>query len=119
MELYSVIKNNAPGDLLVSKFEGEDFNNASQLIVTESEEALFMKDGVIVQSFSGGRFTLDTKNYPFISALRKARSTVGSISSIKYTNSNSFGAPIRLFRCATPNSALWWACARAAAIPFR
>lgn len=70
MELYSVIKNNAPGDLLVSKFEGEDFNNASQLIVTESEEALFMKDGVIVQSFSGGRFTLDTKNYPFISALR-------------------------------------------------
>lgn len=45
---YSVIKNDGPGDLLAWKFLAEDFNMGSQLIVAESEEALFFKDGEIL-----------------------------------------------------------------------
>ncbi|WP_438445112.1 SPFH domain-containing protein [Gorillibacterium sp. sgz5001074] len=67
MQLYSVIKNDGPGEVLAWKFLGEDFNTGSQLIVAESEEALFFKDGIIEQTFEGGKYTLGTNNYPFIS----------------------------------------------------
>lgn len=70
MELYSVIKNDGPSGLLFWKFTGEDFRNGSQLIVAENEEALFVKDGVIFESFSGGRFDIHTNNYPVIDKLR-------------------------------------------------
>lgn len=69
---YSVIKNDGPGELLAWKFLGEDFNIGSQLIVAESEEALFFKDGIIESVFDGGKYTLTTSNYPFISRLRNA-----------------------------------------------
>lgn len=71
MGLYSVIKNDGPGNVLIWQCMEEDFNNNSQLIVAESEEALFMKDGIIVQTFSAGKYTLNTANYPFIGKLRK------------------------------------------------
>lgn len=70
MELYSVIKNDGPGDVLAWKFTGEDFNTGSQLIVAESEEAIFVKDGIAEQIFDCGKYTLGTSNYPFISRLR-------------------------------------------------
>jgi len=70
LELYSVIKNDAPADVMFWKFAGEDFRTGSQLIVAENEEALFLKDGVIYQTFSGGKFTLTTNNYPFIDKVR-------------------------------------------------
>lgn len=71
MELYSVIKNDRPSDELVWKCLKEDFNTNTQLIVMESEEALFVKDGVVLETFTGGKYTLSTENYPFISGLRK------------------------------------------------
>lgn len=70
MPVYSVIKNDGPGNVLIWQHMEEDFNNNSLLIVAESEEALFMKDGIIVQTFPAGKYTLNTANYPFISALR-------------------------------------------------
>lgn len=70
LELYSVIKNDAPADVMFWKFAGEDFRTGSQLIVAENEEALFLKDGVIYETFSGGKFTLTTNNYPFIDKFR-------------------------------------------------
>lgn len=70
MELYSVIKNDGPSGLLFWRFSGEDFRSGSQLIVAENEEALFVKDGVIVESFSGGKFDLRTNNYPFLDGIR-------------------------------------------------
>ena len=72
MELYSVIKNDRPlDDLLVWKCEKEDFNNNSQIIVMESEEALFVKDGIVVGTITAGKHTLNTENFPFINGLRK------------------------------------------------
>ena len=73
-----VIKNTGPGELLIWLNGEEDFNNNSTLIVAESEEVLFFKDGVIEQVFDGGKYQLNTNNYPFISRLRNA--STGGIS---------------------------------------
>ena len=70
IELYSVIKNDGPAGLLYWHFQGENFRTGSQLIVAENEEALFVREGVVVETFSGGRFTLTTNNYPFIDKMR-------------------------------------------------
>ncbi len=72
LELYTVIKNDAPlGEkFAVWKFVHEDFKSGSQLIVNPSEEALFIKDGKIENVFTEGKYTLKTKNYPFIQEFR-------------------------------------------------
>ncbi len=72
MELYSVIENDGPGNVLIWKCMKEDFNNHTQLIVAENEEALFIKDGIIVAILGKGKHTLNTRNYPFIKELRMA-----------------------------------------------
>lgn len=72
MELYSVIQNDGPGKVLIWKCMKEDFNNHTQLIVSENEEALFVQDGIVMETFGGGRYTLSTRNYPFINGLRRA-----------------------------------------------
>lgn len=77
MELVSVIKNDntalgsdsAVHRSIVWKHHAEDFNTRSQLIVSEAEDALFVRDGQIVEVFSGGRFSLQTSNYPFLGGL--------------------------------------------------
>ena len=79
MELVSVIKNEGgllngglgSKSLLVWKFLKEDFNTKSRLIVAESEEAIFLKDGVAVSVFTAGAYSLSTNNYPFITGLLK------------------------------------------------
>ena len=48
----------------------EDFNIHSKLIVGESEDALFYKNGVVLEVFSGGEYDLETNNYPFLSRIR-------------------------------------------------
>lgn len=68
-----VIKNSGPGELLVWRQPEEDFNNGSTLIVMPGEEAVFIKDGIIEQVFSNGKYTLSTENYPIISRWRNAR----------------------------------------------
>ena len=65
-----VIKNSAPGGLLIWRQPEEDFNTNSTLIVMPGEEAIFIKGGVIEQAFDNGTYKLSTENYPFISRLR-------------------------------------------------
>ncbi|MGL4942379.1 MAG: SPFH domain-containing protein [Thermoguttaceae bacterium] len=67
-----VIKNSGPGDLLIWRQPEEDFNTGSTLIVMPGEEAIFIKGGVIEQTFDNGTYKLATENYPFISRLRNA-----------------------------------------------
>lgn len=69
-----VIKNTGDGNLLIWLNGEEDFNTNSTLIVAESEEALFFKDGVIEEVFPAGKYVLTTDNYPFISRLRNTLS---------------------------------------------
>jgi membrane protease subunit (stomatin/prohibitin family) len=67
-----VIKNSGSGDLLIWCQPEEDFNTNSTLIVMPGEEAIFIKGGVIEQTFDNGTYKLSTENYPFISRLRNA-----------------------------------------------
>ena len=67
-----VIKNSGPGNLLIWRQPEEDFNTNSTLIVMPGEEAIFIKGGVVEQTFDNGTYKLSTENYPFISRLRNA-----------------------------------------------
>lgn len=67
-----VIKNSGPGELLIWRQPEEDFNTNSTLIVMPGEEALFIKGGVIEQTFDNGTYKLSTENYPVLGRLRNA-----------------------------------------------
>ena len=64
------IKNSGDGNLLIWRQPEEDFNTNSVLIVNPGEEAIFIKNGEIVNVFSNGRYELKTENYPFLSRIR-------------------------------------------------
>ncbi len=66
MKIFDVIKYEGPNDVFVWKFPGEDFNTLSQLVVHESQEAIFFKDGQALDIFGPGRYTLHTQNIPLI-----------------------------------------------------
>lgn len=67
-----IIKNSGDANLLIWRQPEEDFNTNSTLIVMPGEEAIFVKNGIIEQSFTNGRYKLSTQNYPIISRLRNA-----------------------------------------------
>lgn len=77
MPVMNVIKNDAYGNMLCAKIPCEDFNIGSQLIVAEYEEALFVKDGIVEEVFKGGKYTLTTENYPFLTKLMSKLLTGG------------------------------------------
>ena len=56
----SVIKYEGGNDVLIWKYPEEDFNIGSQLIVHESQEAIFFRDGKALDNFGAGRHTLET-----------------------------------------------------------
>ena len=64
VEAISVIKYEGSNDVLAHKHEKEDFTIGSQLIVHETQEALFFRDGKVFDHFTAGRHTLVTNNIP-------------------------------------------------------
>lgn len=66
MKVFDIIKYEGPNDVLIWKYPGEDFNTLSQLIVHETQEAIFFKDGRILDSFGPGNYTLHSQNIPLI-----------------------------------------------------
>ena len=64
--LASIIKYEGDADTLVWKHPIEDFNYGSQLIVHESQEAIFFKDGQALDLFGPGRYTLETQQLPLL-----------------------------------------------------
>ncbi len=64
--LASIIKYEGDNDTLVWKHPIEDFNYGSQLIVHESQEAVFYKDGQALDLFGAGRYTLETQQLPLL-----------------------------------------------------
>ncbi len=69
--LASIIKYEGEGDALVWKHPIEDFNLGSQLIVHESQEAIFFRDGQALDLFGPGRYTLETQQLPILEKLYK------------------------------------------------
>ena len=64
--LASIIKYEGDNSTFVWKHPIEDFNYGSQLIVHESQEAIFFKDGQALDLFGPGRYTLETQQLPLI-----------------------------------------------------
>lgn len=71
MEIISVIKYEGSNEVLAHKHKNEDFTIGSQLIVHESQEALFFRDGIALDLFKAGRHTLVTNNIPLLRDLMK------------------------------------------------
>ncbi len=67
----NVIKYEGDNNTFVWKHPVEDFNMGTQLIVHESQEAIFFLDGQALDSFGPGRYTLETQNLPFLSKFYK------------------------------------------------
>lgn len=65
-KLPIVIKYEGGNDTLVWKYPIEDFVFGSQLIVHESQEAIFFRDGKALDSFGPGRYTLETGKLPLL-----------------------------------------------------
>ena len=69
--IISLIKYEGGNDVFVWKHPIEDFNLGSQLIVHESQEALFFRDGQALDLFGAGRYTLETQSLPVLEKLYK------------------------------------------------
>ncbi len=67
--LASIIKYEGDNETLVWKHPIEDFNLGSQLIVHESQEAVFFRDGQALDLFGAGRYTLQTQQLPLLEKL--------------------------------------------------
>ena len=67
--LASIIKYEGDNETLVWKHPIEDFNLGSQLIVHESQEAIFFRDGQALDLFGPGRYTLETQQLPLLEKL--------------------------------------------------
>lgn len=67
----SIIKYEGDNTTFVWKHPIQDFNMGSQLIVHESQEAIFFRDGKALDSFEAGRYTLSTANIPLLKELHK------------------------------------------------
>jgi len=65
-QIADVIKYEGDNSTFVWKHPLEDFNSMSQLIVHESQEAIFFMNGQALDLFGAGRYTLETQNIPKI-----------------------------------------------------
>lgn len=65
----SVIQYEGDNSTFVWKHPIEDFNLGSQLIVHESQEAIFFLNGEALDTFGPGRHTLETENLPVLKKL--------------------------------------------------
>ncbi|MDE6869559.1 MAG: SPFH domain-containing protein [Clostridia bacterium] len=73
MKLYDIIvwdpSSDSANDVVCYKHEAEDFNTHTQLIVHQSQEAVFFKDGRALDLFGPGKHTLKTENIPLLKKL--------------------------------------------------
>lgn len=65
-KIADVIKYEGDNTTFVWKHPREDFNTTSQLVVHESQEAIFFANGQALDLFEAGRYTLKTQNIPLI-----------------------------------------------------
>lgn len=68
-KIADVIKYEGDNSTFIWKHPCEDFNSLTQLIVHESQEAIFFMNGQALDLFGAGRYTLETQNIPKIGKL--------------------------------------------------
>lgn len=67
MALSMLIKYEGDNSNFIWKFPKEDFNCLTQIVVHESQEAIFVKDGTIYDILGPGRYKLNAENIPLLS----------------------------------------------------
>ncbi len=65
-KIAEIIKYEGDNTTFIWKHPCEDFNSLTQLIVHESQEAVFFMNGEALDLFGAGRYTLETQNVPLI-----------------------------------------------------
>lgn len=72
-KIAEIIKYEGDNSTFIWKHPLEDFNSLTQLIVHESQEAVFFMNGQALDLFGPGRYTLETQNIPKVGrALNRA-----------------------------------------------
>ena len=66
MAILDVIKYEGDNSTFVWKHPREDFNTSSQLLVHETQEAIFFLNGQPLDLFGSGKYTLETQNIPLL-----------------------------------------------------
>jgi len=69
MALSELIKYEGDNSTFIWKYPSEDFNNMTELIVHESQEAIFFANGQAADTFGPGRYKLDAQNIPILTKL--------------------------------------------------
>ncbi|MDR0875755.1 MAG: SPFH domain-containing protein, partial [Clostridiales Family XIII bacterium] len=64
--IAEIIKYEGDNQTFVWKHPLEDFNTTTQLIVHETQEAIFYMNGQALDLFPAGRYTLESQNIPLI-----------------------------------------------------
>ena len=65
-QIAEVLKYEGDNTTFIWKHPSEDFNCLTQLIVHESQEAIFFMNGQALDLFGPGRYTLETQNIPIL-----------------------------------------------------
>ena len=65
-KISDIIKYEGDNSTFIWKHPCEDFNTTTQLIVHESQEAIFFMNGQALDLFGPGRHTLETQNIPLL-----------------------------------------------------
>lgn len=68
-QITDIIKYEGDNSTFIWKHPCEDFNSLTQLIVHESQEAIFFMNGQALDLFGPGRYTLETQNIPLLGKL--------------------------------------------------
>ena len=68
-QIADIIKYEGDNSTFIWKHPVEDFNSMTQLIVHESQEAIFFMNGQALDLFGPGRHTLETQNIPILRKL--------------------------------------------------
>lgn len=68
-QVGEIIKYEGDNSTFIWKHPCEDFNSLTQLIVHESQEAIFFMNGQALDLFGAGRYTLETQNVPLLGKL--------------------------------------------------
>jgi len=66
-DIFQIVKYEGDNSTFIWKSPVEDFNTGTQLVVHESQEAIFFMNGQALDLFGSGRHTLETQNIPLVS----------------------------------------------------
>ena len=69
MAISELIKYEGDNSTFIWKYPKEDFNSMTELIVHESQEAIFFANGQAADTFGPGRYKLDAENIPILTKL--------------------------------------------------